>query len=187
MSALDHDMDWIRMKSGDLSAFERIYRAHVRPMMRYGLKITDDPALVQDCIQDLFEEIWNTRQHLSDTPYPKFYLLRALRNKLSRQLSKQSFIRNGELNLASGELLSGYVELDIVARETETHNRQTLRELLDGLPRRQQEAIHLRFYHNIPYENIAEMMDMNYQSVLNLVQRALKSLRKGFSLKSPRT
>ncbi|WP_126243302.1 RNA polymerase sigma factor [Chitinophaga rhizosphaerae] len=179
-------MDWIRMKSGDLSAFERLYRAHVQPMMRYGLKITDDPALVQDCIQDLFEETWKNRQHLSDTPYPKYYLLRALRNKLSKALSKQSFVRNGELNLASGELLSGYVELEIVARETENLNRETLRHLLDELPRRQQEAIHLRFYHNVSYENIAEMMDMNYQSVLNLVQRALKALRKGFSVKVPR-
>ncbi len=180
-------MDWIRMKSGDLSAFERIYRAHVRPMMRYGLKIVDDPALVQDCIQDLFEEIWKTRQQLSDTPYPKFYLLRALRNKLSKVLSKQSYVRNGEMNLASGDQLSGYVELEIVARETEDFKQQTLRHLLDELPRRQQEAIHLRFYHNVSYENIAEMMDMNYQSVLNLVQRALKALRKGFSVKMPRS
>lgn len=179
-------MDWIRMKSGDLAAFERLYRAHVQPMMRYGLKITDDPALVQDCIQDLFEEIWNTRQQLSDTPYPKFYLLRALRNKLSKALSKQSFVSNGEMSLASGDQPVEYVELEIVARETETQNRETLRNLLDGLPRRQQEAIHLRFYDNIPYENIAEMMDMNYQSVLNLVQRALKALRKGFSVKVPR-
>lgn len=180
-------MDWIRMKSGDLSAFERIYRAHVRPMMRYGLKITDDPALVQDCIQDLFEEIWKNRAQLSDTPYPKFYLLRALRNKLTKTLSKRSYVRNGEMNLAAGELLSGYVELDIVNRETERHHQETLRHLLDELPRRQQEAIHLRFYHNVPYENIAEMMDMNYQSVLNLVQRALKALRKGFSVKPPRS
>lgn len=168
-----------------MTAFERIYRMHVRPMMRYGLKITDDPALVQDCIQDLFEEIWKTRQQLSNTPYPRFYLLRALRNKLSKALSRKSFVSNGEFNIASGDLFSRCVELDIVARETEAQHNETLRHLLDSLPRRQQEAIHLRFYHNVPYESIAEMMDMNYQSVLNLVQRALKALRKGFSVKPP--
>jgi len=142
------------------------------------LKITEDINLIKDSIQDLFIELWKNRQNLADTDQPKFYLFRALRNKLSKALSRQSFIGEGELQLSSGNLLTEYVELESSAEEQETQLRGTVKQLLAKLPRRQQEAIYLRFYHNFPYENIASMMNMNYQSVLNLMQRALKSMRK---------
>lgn len=179
-------MEWARLKNGDLAALEGIYRAHVQSLVRYGLKITHDPDLVKDSIQDLFLEIWRNRQNLADTAQPKYYLFRALRNKLSRAHNQQSYISEGELWLASGSLQVDYVELEIMAREVEAQHRTTLRQLLEKLPRRQQEAIYLRFYHNIPYENIAEMMSMNYQSVLNLMQRALKTLRKEYAARFPR-
>ena len=142
------------------------------------MKITEDINLIKDSIQDLFIELWKNRQNLADTDQPKFYLFRALRNKLSKALSRQSFIGEGELQLSSGNLLTEYVELESSAEEQETQLRGTVKQLLAKLPRRQQEAIYLRFYHNFPYENIASMMNMNYQSVLNLMQRALKSMRK---------
>lgn len=180
-------MDWARLKEGDQAAFERIYSTHVKLLVLYGLKITDDHALVQDSIQDLFIEIWRNRRNLSHTTHPKYYLFRALRNKLSRSHPKQSYVSEGELLLASGDLQVDYVELDIMAREAEAQHRQTLRQMLNGLPRRQQEAIYLRFYNNIAYEKIAEMMGMNYQSVLNLMQRALKTLRKAYSNRTSRS
>lgn len=174
------DMEWSRFRNGDVKALESIYRAHVKSLIHYGLKITTDPELVKDCIQDLFIELWKNRANLSETTQPKFYLFRALRNKLSKSFSQQSFVSEGEMQLSSESLLTEYVELEITLREQEAQNRGTLQQLLQKLPRRQQEVIYLRFYHDFPYETIASMMDMNYQSVLNLTQRALKALRKGW-------
>lgn len=176
----EQDMEWSRMKNGDPQALEAIYRAHVRSLVRYGLKVTHDLDLIKDSIQDLFLEIWRNRENLADTSHPKFYLFRALRNKLSKAYSKQSFVSENELRLASDSLLEEYVELAITNRETEAETRQTLKQLLHKLPQRQQEAVYLRFYHNISYERIAELMSMNYQSVLNLMQRAIKALRKEY-------
>ncbi|WP_343307323.1 sigma-70 family RNA polymerase sigma factor [Chitinophaga niabensis] len=180
----EHDMEWSRMKNGDPAALEAIYRAHIRSLVRYGLKLTHDLDLIRDSIQDLFLEIWRNRENLADTSHPKFYLFRALRNKLSKAQTKQSFVSENELRLASDSLLEEYVELTITARETEAENRQALKQLLHKLPQRQQEAVYLRFYQNIPYERIAELMSMNYQSVLNLMQRALRALRKEYTPRS---
>lgn len=173
-------MEWRRFKDGDIKALEGIYRLHSDALINYGLRITPDIDLIKDSIQDLFIELWKGRRNLADTDQPKFYLFRALRNKLSRALSQQSFVSEGELQLSSGDLLTEYVELEMAAREQELQNKLTLQQLLDKLPSRQQEAIYLRFYHNFPYEIIASTMNMNYQSVLNLVQRALKNLRAGY-------
>lgn len=187
MLASSHDIEWSRFKNGDVKALESIYRAHVMSMINYGLKITDDLNLIKDSIQDLFIELWKSRQNLADTDQPKFYLFRALRNKLVRAISQQSFVSEGEMLLASDSLLTEYVELEVAEKEQRLQTSGTLKQLLEKLSKRQQEAIYLRFYHNFSYEIIASMMNMNYQSVLNLVQRALKSMRKEYSSTSSRS
>ncbi len=182
----EHNIIWERFKNGDLHALEEIYSAHVKSMIRYGRKITHNLDLIQDSIQDLFIELWKNRRNLSGTTHPEYYLFRALRNKLAKAHSRQSFISESELRLASDSLQVEYVELEIMAREVEAQTRNTLKHLLEQLPLRQQEVIHLRFYHNFPYEQIAELMGMNYQSVLNLMQRALKALRKAYAARQDR-
>lgn len=179
-------MEWNRFRNGDINAFESIYREHVKSLINYGLKITDDIDLVKDSIQDLFIELWRSRQNLADTDQPKFYLFRSLRNKLSKTTSRQSFVSEGEMQLSSGNLLAEYVELKIADKEQQSQANDTLKRLLEKLPKRQQEAVYLRFYHNFSYEVIASMLNMNYQSALNLMQRALKSMRKDFSSTSSR-
>lgn len=176
----EHDMEWSRLKNGDVTALEAIYRAHIKAMVRYGLKITDDIDLIRDSIQDLFLEIWKNRQNLADTSQPKFYLFRALRNKLVKVHARQSYVSESEMQLAFDHLSTEYVELEIMTREEAQQTANTLKQLLEKLPQRQQEAVFLRFYQNIPYERMAELMNMNYQSVLNLMQRALKALKKGY-------
>lgn len=178
---VSHDnIEWRRFKNGDVKALEGIYRSHIKSLINYGLRVTPDLNLVKDSIQDLFIELWRNRQNLADTDQPKYYLFRALRNKLSRAATQQSFISEAEMQLSSNDLLTNPIELEILAREQEIQTRKTLQQLLDKLPRRQQEVIYLRFYHNFPYEIIASTMNMNYQSVLNLMQRALKTLRQGY-------
>jgi len=181
MLAGNFDKEWSLFKNGDVQALEAIYRANIQSLINYGEKINPDIDLVKDTIQDLFIELWRNRQQLSDIVLVKFYLFRALRNKLYRANSHLSFVSEGEMQLSTENLQADYVELSIVSREEETHIRQNLMQLLENLPQRQREAVYLRFYHNMPYEAIASMMDMNYQSTLNLVQRALNSLRKKFA------
>lgn len=186
MLAASHDIEWSRFKNGDVNALESVYRDHVRSLINYGLKITHDLDLIKDSIQDLFIELWKNRQNLADTDQPKFYLFRALRNKLAKTISRQSFVSEAEMQLASDNLLTEYIELEIVDKEQQMQTSVTLKQLLEKLPKRQHEVIYLRFYHNFSYEIIASMMNMNYQSVLNLMQRALKSIRKEYSSTSSR-
>ncbi len=49
---------------------------------------------------------------------------------------------------------------------------------MDKLSARQREIIYLRFYHNMSYEEISDVMQINYQVCRNLLSQAIKSLRK---------
>jgi RNA polymerase sigma factor (sigma-70 family) len=54
---------------------------------------------------------------------------------------------------------------------------ENLKSVLQQLPRRQQEAINLRFYHNFSNEEVANIMGLNYQSACNLIYAALAKLK----------
>jgi DNA-directed RNA polymerase specialized sigma24 family protein len=46
------------------------------------------------------------------------------------------------------------------------------------LSSRQQEILYLKFHSEMDYDQIIEIMGLNYQSARNLVTRALEALRK---------
>jgi DNA-directed RNA polymerase specialized sigma24 family protein len=77
---------WQSFKKGDKIAFAKIYQLHAKSLLNYGvtLRISSNLSVVEDCIQDLFLELWQSRENLADTDAIKFYLFRALKNKLMR-------------------------------------------------------------------------------------------------------
>ncbi len=86
----DESKVWKEFKSGSKEAFFRIYINYVNVLYNYGRKIIHDKDLVEDCIQDLFIEIWESREKLSDTNSIKYYLLKAMRIKIFKELNKKN-------------------------------------------------------------------------------------------------
>ena len=57
----------------------------------------------------------------------------------------------------------------------ETHQVQ---KMLSVLTPRQKEIMYYRFVQELPMEDICRLMDLNYQSAQNLIQRSLKKIRE---------
>ncbi|MEO4980255.1 sigma-70 family RNA polymerase sigma factor, partial [Bacteroides ovatus] len=53
--------------------------------------------------------------------------------------------------------------------------------ILKGLTGRQKEIIYLRFVHEMSFEEISEIMEINIQSARNLLTRSMEKLRKEVS------
>ncbi len=171
---------WSQFKSGDREAFAVIYQQHSHSLIGYGLKLCPDRHLLKDQIQELFVELWNTRENLSLNCSLKFYLFRALRYKLIR-IEKVSHTRSNTARLAmdqGGSLLQYPVETSIIEKEMHESQTAVLRRAIRSLPLRQQEIIQLRYYQGFSHDQIAELMEMNYQSVSNLMHRALVRLKE---------
>ena len=171
------DRNWSAFKNGSEDAFAEIYREHVKGLLNYGYKVTSDRRLIEDSIQDLFYELWKNRAGLSDTTSIRFYLFKALRFKILRNAKSKV---NDLLHFAEG-LTDGYAEPShesyLIGLEVQSHQMANLKELISNLPKRQQEAINLRYYHNFSNEEIAQIMGVNYQSACKFVYTALKSLK----------
>ena len=57
--------------------------------------------------------------------------------------------------------------------------RERMNYLLDALPPRQKEVMYYRYVEGMDLPDICKLMEMNYQSVQNLIQRSIKKV-KGF-------
>ena len=73
---------WLELRSGSLIALEVIYRRYYSLLLNYGMKCTPDDDMVRDCIQELFVKLAKS-SNLSDTEYPRSYLLKSLRNMIN--------------------------------------------------------------------------------------------------------
>jgi RNA polymerase sigma-70 factor (ECF subfamily) len=180
---LPHDdevMLWRKFKDGDRDAFATIYQQHIIPLIAYGSKLCPDDDQLKDQIQELFVELWHSRCNLSDTDSVRYYLLKALRYKLIRlEKGRQSRTFFKDLEDQDPNIVSeSPVETAIVEKETFEYHKAQLKDALCHLTARQQEIIQLRFYQGLTHTQIAGLMDMNYQSVSNLLHKALARLKE---------
>jgi RNA polymerase sigma factor (sigma-70 family) len=170
---------WAEFRSGSEAAFARIYRQHARVLLTYGKKIVSQHKLAEDCLHDLFIELWERRQHLGATDSIRLYLLKALKNKLLRASARQNRL---SLAGAPGDdyhfSFSFSFESELISNQLSAEQEERLKASVAGLSQNQREIIFLRFYSDLSYDQIAEVMGINYQSVKNLMFRAMRALRE---------
>ncbi|MCF2443009.1 sigma-70 family RNA polymerase sigma factor [Dyadobacter sp. CY345] len=170
---------WQTFKRGDEDAFTTLYQRYVRVLYAYGKKLIADEETVEDMVQDLFIDLWQSRARLADVESPKFYLFRSLRRRIHKhQTGKLQNIQCWE-NVEEGiHPVSFPKEYEMIEAESFQKQKDDLNLWLKNLPVRQYEVLMLKFYQDFNHEEIAEILSINEQSVRNLLQRAVLKLRQ---------
>jgi RNA polymerase sigma factor (sigma-70 family) len=172
---------WEQFRKGDRQAFSAIYFAHYNSLYYYGLKICANTDTVKDTIHELFFRLWNNHENTNEVKSVKFYLLKALKRDLVHRMDRDR--KRITLHESFAEIDIEFSPEDIfVQTEADDAQKKLFVDLLNTLPRRQKEALYLKYYEDLSNDEIAEMMSMNYQSVANLLQRGLKTLRDHLNL-----
>ena len=171
---------WNAFRAGDRAAFGQIYDLHIQELLSYGYRMTSDRQLIKDSIQDLFLYLWAHRGNLSPTDSIKFYLYRSLRNRLIRTAEKNTDVSLDSLPFPESILTDLPYETEWVDQEQNQERSHQLQLALETLPKRQQEVIQLRYYHDFSLEEIASLLKINNQSVRNHLSLAVNRLRDFF-------
>ena len=174
--------DWAELKSGDKDALRRIYEAHIESLLQYGRRFSYDGQAVEDCIHDLFVSLWKRREGLGKTDSIRRYLLVSLRRSIIKQNQKHSKTNDLKEGREFDLPFTGSVENEIINEEWEIEKRSRLSSAMDQLSARQREAIYLKYHKNLAYEDVAKIMNINYQSVRNLVFDAITKMRHLMSI-----
>lgn len=170
---------WKKFQEGDQKAFSFLYKLYSQWMFSYGTYFTSDREIVKDCIHEVFVKVYTKRKHLTPDNI-KFYMIKALRNELYnifRDNRETYTIEDKELTF------SPVYSVEDIYIENERQASISLKvvEMLATLTPHQKEVIYYRFIEGLSIKEISELMNMNYQSVQNLIQRSITKLRKEFT------
>jgi len=168
---------WARFKDGDKDAYANIYSRYSSLLFRYGCKVIADREVVKDCLHDLFTEIWKNKSNLGNPESVKNYLVKSLRNKLLRELSKQAkFVDEENVEEgAYGEVCSH--ETNLIYSQEKGEREKQLVNALKKLTNRQKEIIFLLYYNNLSPVEVASIMSVSVRTIYNTTFAAIQSLK----------
>ena len=170
---------WIQFLDGNENAFSQLYCLFLDDLLTYGRRVGGDNEMVEDLIQDLFLKLYQKKIILEDNTRLRPFLFRALKNLIYNPLLRNATLQPlpdydfaFDLNYTIDEQLSLTQDQGL---SDEIHH------ILKGLTGRQKEIIYLRFVHEMSFEEISEIMEINIQSARNLLTRSMEKLRKEVS------
>jgi RNA polymerase sigma factor (sigma-70 family) len=167
---------YINSQSEYLETFSGLYDSYVNLLFNFGCKITSDRELVKDCIHDIFVKMYNKQIDMENVMNIRSYLYVSLKNKLCDELRKKNHFTDKEFEDYQ-HVSDKNAEDEFIHNEKESFSSQTLTRLMSELSGREREAITLYYLENKKYEDISELMGINYQSLRNLIYRGLTRLR----------
>ena len=171
---------WNQFLEGDEKAYLYIYKLYAQDMYSYGMLFTTNSELVKDCLHDVFIKIHRNRKKLSQVDNIRLYLLKAMKNYLFDVFDKKKELFHNDT--IEPVFSPEYTIEDKIIRQEELHYQsRKIRQMLESLTPRQKEVLYYRYMKNLTYDKIGEIMQMNYQSILNLIQRSIKKLRETFA------
>lgn len=177
MTNADNISLWHSFLDGDFQAFEKIYALHYRSLYEYGMRRSANEEMVKDCIQDIFVKLWSSRKNLSPTNNIKYYLFVALKNQLINTQTISS--KKQTVGIEEAEFFKIEFTAESVYLQQEKYKARSaqLSDALNQLTPRQKEIIYLRYFEEIEYEQIADLMNISVKGVYKLNYRALDTLK----------
>jgi RNA polymerase sigma-70 factor (ECF subfamily) len=166
---------WNQFRDGDEASFVRLFKNYYSNLYHYGCKISRDTTLVEDCIQELFIEMWRSNGK-AEIISLKAYIFKSFKFKLLKALGK---IGKMSKLMADQNVDTFQLSHEIFLMNEQENNILTkkVQNALDQLSPRQKEIVYLKFYMDLSYEEVSEIMNINYQASRNLVYQSVKVLK----------
>jgi len=169
-----------RVGAGDHAAFRALVERHQNAVVGTVAKMLGNPADAEDIAQQVFLRIW--RHAAQYRPEAKFttYLFTIARNLVfnesrrrsrRREVSADEREENAHLQVAVDE--STQPDAEVLRAELQ----QAVDAAIAGLPEAQRMAVVLRRYEQMPYEEIAVVLELSLPAVKSLLFRARTTLR----------
>ena len=150
---------------------DELYRVHAVGLIRAALLLTGDRASAEDVVQDAFCGLYRRWDHLDDTGKALGYLRVAVMNgcrtllRARRRAALFGVQHDPPVWSAESAMLAGQDQRDVLAA-------------VARLPRRQRQILVLRFYLDLPEDEIAASLRVSRSTVASTTSRALVRLAR---------
>jgi RNA polymerase sigma-70 factor (ECF subfamily) len=163
-----------RIRSGDESAFEALFRALAPGLCALATRYVDSRQVAEELVQDLFLELWTRRADLHIEQALTSYLFTATRNRALNHVKRERHLSQWRTQTA--RLID---ETDRSApNDSELLDALELQDAIDHLPARCRLIFMLNRQQDMTYGEIARSLGLSVKTVETQMGRALKALRE---------
>jgi RNA polymerase sigma factor (sigma-70 family) len=173
------EFSWLqRLQHNDEQALALLMEKYYVDLYNYGSSFTRDEGLIKDCIQEVFISLWQRRETATSILSPKYYLLRAVKNKVLKSTHRNSRITDTVCQEKEYDFFHEFsIEKIIIEKQLSEEKAVKLKRIVSFLSKRQQEIIYLKYYQHLDHGQIAELMTITTQSVYNLLHETIQKLK----------
>ena len=172
---------WNEFKNEEADALSFIYSQNIDFLFFYGKRFTSDEEFILDIIQDLFYDLIKYRKSVSQTDNIRLYLLKSFRRKLLHGIEIKQKLTNLHSNYNHEPDILFSIEEKMINDEEQSIRTKSIRRGLLELNAKQREVIYYKFTLGYDYDQICEIMSINYDSARQLVSRGISSLKQFMS------
>jgi RNA polymerase sigma-70 factor (ECF subfamily) len=156
---------------GDRDAFEMIIRTHSRTLFAIAYGILQNREEAEDAVQDALVKAWKSRWRVRDPQkFPAWLCM------ITRHRARDVF-RKRRPALFSEEIAETPASDPSVLSDSSALDRQ-LQSALAALPELHRSALTLRYFEELDYASIEELLGLTNGALRGILGRALASLRK---------
>lgn len=181
MLAEDQDLDdqslLSRTAAGDMDAMKVLYQRHAQAVQRFVQTRIRDHFEVSDIVHNTMLDVWRTAGRFEGRSNARSWILSIARNKMVDFIRKQSRTELAEPDQNAPDE-SPNAEAVITASQDAAH----VRECVDKLPTQQRSAIHLAFFEEMTYGEIAEVNNVPEGTIKTRIYHAKKLLMRCLSM-----
>jgi len=165
-----------RLKSGDVDAFEDIFRKYNGKVYHFALATLYDKSLAEDITQNVFISIWEHRQDITSEKNFQAYLYTIAKNMVYRETEKMILAFRYQ-DYVTQLLLD---EKDFSTEETiDAHSlEEVILRLIDKLPEARRKIFLLHFTEDLSNKEIAKRLSISEKNVEMQVRRSLNYLQR---------
>lgn len=156
---------------GDRDAFEMIIRTHSRALFAIAYGILQNREEAEDAVQDALIKAWKSRWRVRDpAKFPAWLAM------IARYHARDIVKRRRHVPL-SGAMIES-LEVDSEAVSDITSLDRHVHSALAALPELHRSAITLRYFEELDYKSIENLLGLTNGSLRGILGRALASMRK---------
>jgi len=170
-----------QVMEGDHAAFENLVLRHQHAVVGTVAKMMGNPRDAEDIAQQVFVRLWKSAPRYKATAKFTTFLFTITRNLVFNESRKRK--RRKEHSLEEQEEdwhqeLSDSQEKRPDEEALQAELKVAVDRAIDALPEKQRMAVILRRYENLPYEEIADVLELSVSAVKSQLFRARTTLRE---------
>jgi RNA polymerase sigma-70 factor (ECF subfamily) len=169
-----------RVREGDRTAFEELYRRFRAPAYGLALRVTAQEALAQEVVQDAFLALWRAPEAYDPTrgAFRTFFLSLVHHRAVDTVRREERLRRRGEKAQNLEPVRGEDVAEDVVDAAHLSVRRKQVREALDVLSPEQRQVIELAYFGGATQTRIAEALGIPVGTVKTRTLAAMRKLRR---------